>query len=196
MVVFKEGEADKSEYRKYKIKTVREINDFAMMREVLLRRYREKEALPQLIIIDGGRGQLAMGISVLKELEIVGIDIVGLAKKKKNLGELQSYERIYFPGRKNPIMIKPNTAIEFFLSRIRDEAHRFAITYHKYVRGEALVDSILHEISLLGEKGVQALQKYFASIEDMKYASLEDLEKVPGLTSAQAKNVFEFFQQK
>ncbi|HLD74217.1 MAG TPA: excinuclease ABC subunit UvrC [Bdellovibrionota bacterium] len=195
-VVFKEGEAEKSEYRKYKIKTVDQINDFAMMREVLMRRLREKKDLPQLIIIDGGRGQLAIAVSVLKELGVEGVDVVGLAKKKKNKGELQAFERIYSPGRKNPIIIKPNTALEFFLSRIRDEAHRFAITYHKYVRGEALVDSILHEISLLGEKGVQALQKYFASIEDMKYASLEDLEKVPGLTSAQAKNVFEFFQQK
>ncbi len=196
MVVFKEGEADKSEYRKYKIKTVHQINDFAMMREVLLRRYREKEALPQLIIIDGGRGQLAMGVSVLKELQIVGLDIVGLAKKKKNKGELQSYERIYLPGRKNPIMIAPNTAIEFFLSRIRDEAHRFAITYHRHVRGEAQLDSILNEIGGLGEKGRQALQKHFLSIEDMKYASLEELEKVSGITSAQAQSIFNFFQEK
>ncbi|MBI2608503.1 MAG: excinuclease ABC subunit C [Deltaproteobacteria bacterium] len=166
MVVFQDGEALKQEYRKYKIKTVEGIDDFAMMREVLTRRYshslvipahsqghqresrkRSHLVLPDLIIVDGGKGQLGVGVKVLEELHL-HIDIVGLAKKKPPSSSraktrdlvLSSQERIYKPARKNPIMIKPNTSLEHFIARVRDEAHRFAITYHRKLRSKKMFD--------------------------------------------------------
>ncbi len=202
MVVFQDGEAAKDQYRKYKIKRVVGINDFAMMREILQRRYQNKEHLPDFIIIDGGRGHLGVGVQVLKELNL-DLDIVGLAKKKlprhpEPLGEgsnLSSQERIYLPGRKNPIMIKPNTAIEFLLAGIRDEAHRFAITYHKKVRGQSQLGSILDHIPGVGPVIKRELLKHFDSVEDIKYGTVEELSKIPGINSSLAQKILDYFEK-
>jgi excinuclease ABC subunit C len=145
-VTFIEGEEDKSLYRKYKIKTVEGPNDFAMMYEVLSRRFRgkAKDTLPDLLMIDGGKGQLSIALRVLKELEIENMDVIGLAKEKVHAsfkGKLieKKQERVYKPGQKNPIVLKENTPVLHLLQRVRDEAHRFAITYHKKLRAKEFI---------------------------------------------------------
>ncbi|MBI4041334.1 MAG: excinuclease ABC subunit UvrC [Deltaproteobacteria bacterium] len=145
-VTFMEGEPDKNLYRRYQIKTVSGPNDFAMMYEVLSRRFRgkDKDTAPDLLMVDGGKGQLAMALRVLKELEIENLDVCALAKEKAIhafQGELQEKkeERIYLPGQKNPIVLKEKTPETLLLQRIRDEAHRFAITYHRTLRSKAFL---------------------------------------------------------
>ncbi len=145
-VVFIEGERVKEGYRKYKIKTVEGPNDYAMMHEVLSRRFKfkDEDVLPDLLMVDGGRGQLAIAIQVLKELEIEGLDVIGLAKEKtissfqgKMIEKLQ--ERVYLPGQKNPIIFPETSPALHLLQRVRDEAHRFAVTYHKKLRDKAFL---------------------------------------------------------
>ncbi|OGP04372.1 MAG: excinuclease ABC subunit C [Deltaproteobacteria bacterium GWA2_38_16] len=142
-VTFIQGKADKNFYRRYKIKTVEGPNDYAMMNEVLSRRFKNKDedTFPDLLMVDGGRGQLSIALQVLKELEIENIDVIGLAKEKtissfqgKLIEKLQ--ERVYVPGQKNPVIFKENSPALHLLQRLRDEAHRFAITYHKKLRSK------------------------------------------------------------
>ncbi len=142
-VTFIEGESDKNLYRRYKIRTIKGPNDYAMMMEVLSRRVKGKaeDALPDLLMVDGGRGQLSIALQVLKELEVEGVDVMALAKEKtiasfqgKMIEKLQ--ERVYLPGQKNPIVFPENSPVLHLLQRIRDEAHRFAITYHRKIRAK------------------------------------------------------------
>lgn len=147
-VTFIEGKAEKSLYRKYKLKGVQSQNDFAAMKEVLTRRLlrskiqdskKESEEYPDLIIVDGGKGQLSMAMKVLKELDITGLDVVALAKSKSE-GDFQSkdlersQERVYKPGRMNPIVLGNNSRLSYFMQRVRDEAHRFAIQFQRLQR--------------------------------------------------------------
>jgi excinuclease ABC subunit C len=139
-VVFVGGAPDKNLYRRYKIKTVVGSNDFAMMKEVLDRRFaRVEEELPDLVVVDGGKGQLAQAVAILDELNVQGVEVVGLAKARTERGfqeeeVKQSAERIFKPGRKNPILLKPNTGAFRVLTHIRDEAHRFAVSFHRLRR--------------------------------------------------------------
>ncbi|MCM0606659.1 MAG: excinuclease ABC subunit UvrC [Xanthomonadaceae bacterium] len=139
-VVFIDGAPEKNLYRKYKIKTVEGSNDFAMMKEVLGRRFaRADDPFPSLVVVDGGKGQLAQAVAILEELNIQGVPVVGLAKarteKDFQATEVKtSLERVFLPGRKNPVMLLPHTLSCKLLSHVRDEAHRFAITYHRKVR--------------------------------------------------------------
>ncbi|MEK7797385.1 MAG: excinuclease ABC subunit UvrC, partial [Nitrospirota bacterium] len=149
MVVWEAGGAKKGEYRKFRIKTVEGADDFASMREVVLRHYsgvkEDQRPLPDLILIDGGIGQLGAAMDALRELGLARIDIVALAKAK---GEKE--ERIFLPGRKNPVILKPSSPATHLLQRIRDESHRFAITYHRKLRSRALLASKLDEIAGVG----------------------------------------------
>lgn len=138
-VVFTEGAPDKTLYRRYKIKTVEGQNDFAMMREVLERRFSSDEALPDLVVVDGGKGQLSQAVQILKELDLSDIPVVGLAKARTESdfesSEVESsLERIFIPGRKNPVPLHPHMGAYKLLTHIRDEAHRFAINYHRNLR--------------------------------------------------------------
>lgn len=139
-VVFMDGAPEKTLYRRYKIKTVQGQNDFAMMKEVLGRRFSNtEEQLPDLVVVDGGRGQLAQAVDILKELGLESIPTVGLAKARTEsdfqAAEVESsLERIFIPGRKNPIPLLPHMKAYQLLTHIRDEAHRFAITYHRSLR--------------------------------------------------------------
>lgn len=142
-VVFIDGAPDKNLYRKYKIKTVEGSNDFAMMKEVLGRRFaRADDPFPSLVVVDGGKGQLAQAVAILEELNIQGVPVVGLAKarteKDFQATEVKtSLERVFLPGRKNPVNLLPHTMACKLLSHVRDEAHRFAITYHRKVRDKS-----------------------------------------------------------
>jgi excinuclease ABC subunit C len=173
-VVWEEGQARKSDYRKFRIKTVTGANDFASMKEAVARRYGETEnlPLPDLVLIDGGLGQLAAAMDGLKDTGHTDLSIIGLAKAK---GEKE--ERIYLPGRKNPIILKPNSPATHLLQRVRDEAHRFAITYHRKLRGKALVSSKLDQIIGVGEIRRNSLLKKFGSLDKIAAATDEQLRE-------------------
>ncbi len=141
-VVFMDGAPDKNLYRRYKIRTVEGSNDFAMMREVLDRRFSKgEEALPDLVVVDGGKGQLSQAVAILDELSVQGVAVVGLAKARterdfQSTEVKSSDERIFIPGRKNPVALRPNQDAYKLLVHVRDEAHRFAVSYHRHVRSK------------------------------------------------------------
>ncbi len=168
MVVWEDGQMKKADYRRFKIQTVIGANDFASMQEVVARRYGDSEYLarPDLILIDGGLGQLAAAMEGLKQAGHHDQAIMGLAKAR---GEKD--ERIFLPGRKNPILLRPNAPATHLVQRIRDEAHRFAITYHRKLRGKAFSASKLDQIIGIGEVTRIKLLKEFGSLEALIEAS-------------------------
>jgi excinuclease ABC subunit C len=172
MVVWEEGQMKKADYRRFRIQTVTGANDFASMQEVVLRRYRDTENLarPDLVLIDGGLGQLATAMEGLKQAGQPDIAIIGLAKAK---GEKD--ERIFLPGRKNPIILRANSPATHLVQRIRDEAHRFAITFHRKLRSKALLASQLDQIIGIGEIRRASLLRRFKTLEGIVAASDDDL---------------------
>jgi excinuclease ABC subunit C len=176
MVCFKQGEPAKKEYRHYNIKTVEGPNDFASMQEVVYRRYKrlleEEVPLPKLIIVDGGKGQLSSACEALKELNIYGkVPIIGIAKR---------LEEIYFPEDSTPLYIHKKSPTLLLIQRIRDEAHRFAITYHRNKRSKGSIKSELEGIPGIGQKTIFALLKEFKHVKNIIEASQHDIEKVIG----------------
>jgi excinuclease ABC subunit C len=186
-VVFRDGKASKKEYRHYNIKTVEGPDDFASMEEVVFRRYKrlleEEKSLPQLIVIDGGKGQLS---SALKSLDILGlrgkIAIVGIAKR---------LEEIYFPEDPIPLYLDKKSESLKIIQRLRNEAHRFGITFHRNKRSKAAINSELENIDGVGEKTASQLLKSFKSVKRIKEANLDSLTKVVG--ASKAKMVYEAF---
>ena len=172
MVVWERGQMKKSDYRRFKIRTVTGANDFASIQEVVLRRYRDTEDLarPDLILIDGGLGQLAAAMEGLKQAGQPSMAVIGLAKAR---GEKD--ERIFLPGRKNPIMLRSNSPATHLVQRIRDEAHRFALTFHRKLRSKALLTSQLDQIIGVGEIRRASLLRRFKTLEGLAAASDEDL---------------------
>jgi excinuclease ABC subunit C len=199
MVVFDEGEADKNRYRRFRIKTVEGADDFAMMYEVLTRRYRralEEHDLPDLLIVDGGKGQLGVAVEVFRELEITEVDLAGLAKMRTEQDPFAeeveySAERVFLPSRKNPVVLKPNSTALFLLQRVRDEAHRFAITYHRLLRAKERLGSPLDAVPGVGPTRRKALLRHFGSLKRVREASIEELTCVSGITPLIAKAIQE-----
>jgi len=188
MVVWEAGGAKRSEYRKFRIKTVEGANDFASMQEVVWRHYsgvkEDQRPLPDLILIDGGIAQLGAAMDALRELGLSRIDIVALAKAK---GEKE--ERVFLPGRKNPVILKPSSPATHLLQRIRDESHRFAITYHRKLRSRVLLSSKLDDIAGVGPAKRRDLLRYFGSLEALAAASEADLQRVGGVGPRTAKEI-------
>ncbi len=186
MVVFENAKPKKSKYRKFIIKSVEGPDDFASMREVIERRYSKlkenDEPLPDLIMVDGGKGQLSSAVSVLKNLGFINFEIIGLAKR---------LEEIYLPNSPEPQTIPKTSSSLKLLQRIRDEAHRFAITFHRQRRSKRTLTSELLEIKGIGEKIAEKLLKNFKSVNEIKLASLEELEKIIG--KAKAETVYKFY---
>ena len=181
MVCFINGKPAKKEYRHYNIRTVIGPNDFASMHEVVSRRYKklidEEFPLPDLIVIDGGKGQLSAATDALKELGIYGqIPIVGIAKR---------LEELYFPEDPYPLHIDKKSESLMLLQRIRDEAHRFAITHHRQKRSKAAFTSQLESISGIGETTVTKLLQHFRTVQNIREASLEEVSKLVGKDKAQ-----------
>lgn len=174
MVVWEDGQMKKTDYRRFKIATVTGANDFASMQEVVTRRYGGMEDLarPDLILIDGGIGQLAAAMEGLKQAGAQDLPILGLAKAR---GEKE--ERIFLAGRKNPVPLRPQSPATYLLQRIRDEAHRFAITFHRKLRGKALVSSQLDQIIGIGEIRRGKLLRRFGSAEHIAAASDDALRE-------------------
>ena len=202
-VVFIDGKADRSLYRRYRIRGVLQSDDFAMMREVLSRRFRpdSEEDKPDLIVVDGGIGQLNVLTAVLEELSVDGVEAAGLAKsrvaREMESSEIsRSDERVFRPGRKNPISLRQNSAPLLLLVRIRDEAHRFAVTYHKTVRSKVLTTSELDGVPGIGAKRKKLLLSRFGSLRGVKEATLEELCATQGMTESAAKALWEHLQAK
>ncbi|MBC7838997.1 MAG: excinuclease ABC subunit UvrC [Nitrospiraceae bacterium] len=172
MVVWEDGQMKKADYRRFKIQTVTGANDFASMQEVVMRRYRDSENLarPDLILIDGGLGQLAAAMEGLRQVGHQGLAIIGLAKAR---GEKD--ERIFLPGRKNPIVLRANSPATHLVQRIRDEAHRFAITFHRNLRGKALMASSLDQVGGIGEITRTRLLKKYGSLTNVAAATDDEL---------------------
>ncbi len=201
MVFFQDGRPDKERYRHFKIKTVEGADDTGMMYEILLRRYQkaiEKNDLPDLVLLDGGRGQLNVAQEVFKELTVREIDLLSLAKerpvRKRSLSRLRKIEeRIFHPQFKEPIILGRHSSLLHFFDRIRDEAHRFAITHHKKVRSRETVKSELAEIPGIGQVRQKELLKYFGTVEKIREATEEELVKVSKMNRTSARAVYRFF---
>ncbi len=193
MVVFERARPARAAYRKYRIKWAPGRDDYAMLSEVLARRYKKVDAahpLPDLLMVDGGKGQLNVAVAVLKALRLYGsFNLIAIAKKDPERGETE--DKIYKPGRKNPVNLKKDPEVLLFLQRIRDEAHRSVITYHRKRRLMTSRLSVLEEIPGIGERRRTALLKHFGSLKRIKAASIEELAVVPGMTRQAAEAVFE-----
>ncbi|MEW6146283.1 MAG: excinuclease ABC subunit UvrC [Thermodesulfobacteriota bacterium] len=192
LVRFEGGKPARERYRTYRIKTVEGPNDYAMMREVLSRRLTRAEEegwdIPDLILIDGGKGQLNIAHSVIEELGYAGrLDLASIAKGRYE-GEP---DKIYIYGRKNPIVFSRNSQVLFLLMRVRDEAHRFAITFHKKLRGKRAVSSALDDVPGIGAKRKKELIKRFGSLSGIRDASVDDIAAVPGLSRKKAEELKE-----
>lgn len=198
MVVFAKGAPRKSDYRRFKIRSVEWADDYAMLQEVLRRRFHrlatrdEEEAVPtapkadawditpDLVIVDGGKGQLNAALEVMQELGVDHIPVIALAKQK---------EEIFRPGEPEPIVLPRNSQALFLVQRVRDEAHRFALSYHRRLRRKQGVASILEEVPGIGPKRRQALLRTFGSVEGIRQASLEELLAVPSMTRPAAEKL-------
>ncbi|OGW35519.1 MAG: hypothetical protein A2X58_00735 [Nitrospirae bacterium GWC2_56_14] len=248
LVSFENNLPDKRNYKRYKIRTVVGSDDFASMAEVIRRRYtkaKEEGILPDLILIDGGKGQLNAALDVLMELGIIaqpsgssypppqgedqgeggssqgpgspsspnpplGVariighegegfskvpDVLGLAKARSGEeGSIREFERVFLPGVEEPIVLEPTSSITHLVARVRDEAHRFAITYHRKLRDKRAIRSELDDISGIGETRKKALLRHFGSLEKIKQATVEELAAVKGMSKKAAGEVIEFFQ--
>ncbi|MHB8091375.1 MAG: excinuclease ABC subunit UvrC [Syntrophales bacterium] len=233
LVAFTEGVPDKGNYRRFRIRTVSGADDFAMMYEVLSRRYQKKERLPDLIVVDGGKGQLGVAVAAMKDLQIEGVELIGLAKErdeapsgsfryektvappaedlssesgaaggKNDQGRGRSFtpapvkdtpgkseDRVFLPGRKDPVYLSRWPSAFFLLQRIRDEAHRFAITYHRKIRQKGDLQSLLDQIPGIGPARKKALLVYFGDLGKIRQASMEDLIRVKGIGEDVARKI-------
>ena len=189
--MFERGKPAKSEYRKFKIKlpqTTGEPNDFAMMREVITRRLEEAnkgnakfQSMPDLMLIDGGKGQLSSALAAATAAGWSQLPMIGLAKQ---------YELIYKPGETDPLVLPKNSQALHLLQRVRDEVHRVSNTYHRDLRGSHLTRSSLDDIPGIGETRKKELLKRFGSLERVKSASLEELTAAPGMNRKAASSVY------
>jgi len=187
MVLFRDGKPSKREYRHYKIKSVIGANDFASMEEVVYRRYKrlleEKQPLPQLVIVDGGKGQLSSALKALEELNLRGkLAIVGIAKR---------LEEIYVPDDPLPLYIDKKSPSLILAQQLRNEAHRFAITYHRHLRSKGNFESEFQKIPGIGPASVEALLIHFKDANKIKTATIEELEKV--VNKKKAKAIFDYY---
>jgi len=187
MSVFKNGRPSKSDYRHYNIKTVEGPDDFASMEEVIYRRYKrlteEQQPLPQLIVVDGGKGQLSAALTSLEKLNLRGqISIIGIAKK---------LEEIYYPGDSLPMYLDKKGETLKIIQQMRDEVHRFGITHHRNKRSKGVIKTELSEIKGIGDATAQLLLRHFRSVKKIREATFEEIESIVG--NAKAKIVKEYF---
>lgn len=186
MVVFRNGSISKKDYRKYKIVSAEgKPDDFKSMQEVVYRRYKDYEDLPSLVVIDGGKGQLSSALEVLHGLGLDDLHVVGLAKRE---------EEIFKPHQSESILLDRDSAALHLIQRIRDEAHRFAITYHRKLRGKRNLVSVLDHVEGIGPKRRQELWKAFKTLDAMRAASVEELAQVESMNHAVAQTLYDFFR--
>ena len=195
LVSFTKGEPDKNNFRHYKIRTIEGPDDYAMMKEVIRRRLRrgiDEDTLPDLFVVDGGRGQLSMALAVADEFSITDrLDWLGIAKEKKGEGE-----KLYKPGRKNPIFLQPHNPVLLYLMRIRDESHRYGVTFHRKLRNKATLFSELDTIPGIGKEKKRNLLKHMGSLKRIKTATIDELREVKGIGQELAKQINSHFHSK
>jgi len=192
MVVFTDGRPDKSQYRRFKIRTeLDEANDFVSMQEVLGRRYAPERmaderfgSRPDLLVVDGGKPQLTAAMTQLAELGL-DIPVCGLAK---------SDEEVFVPWDDTPVVLPTGSASLYLIKQVRDESHRFAITYHRELRDKAMTRSVLDDVEGVGPKRKKALLRHFGSLKRMREATVEEIAEVPGVPDDVARNVWETLQ--
>lgn len=186
MVVFRNGSISKKDYRKYKIISAEgKPDDFKSMQEVVYRRYKDYEDLPSLVVIDGGKGQLSSALEVIRGLGLADLPVVGLAKRE---------EEIFKPHTSESILLDRDSAALHLIQRIRDEAHRFAITFHRKLRGKRNLVSVLDHVEGIGPKRRQELWKAFKTLDAMRAASVENLAAVEGMNRSAAQTLYDFFR--
>ena len=192
MVVYEKGRPKRADYRKFRIKSVQGPNDYASMEEVLGRRFQRGiqedsgfERLPDLIMMDGGRGQVNVALEVLDRLGL-SVPVCGMVKDDKHRTRGLYYQNVEIPIDRNSEGFK-------LITRIQDEAHRFAIEYHRLLRSKGQVHSILDDIPGIGPSRRKALMRHFQSLEDVRNASEEELSKIPSMNARAARQVYEFF---
>jgi len=198
-VSFRDGAADKKGYRHYRIREVEGQDDFAMLREVFSRRFRDetiaKEGLPDLVVVDGGIGQLNATQEIIAGLGLTGrFDLISLAKSRtardgKSTDISKSDERVFLPGRRNPVVLRQNSPALLLLAAIRDEAHRFAIEYHRTLRSKGGITSGIEQIPGIGIKRRTALLRHFGSLQRLKEAGVDEIAGVEGMNRAAAEKV-------
>jgi excinuclease ABC subunit C len=188
LVFFEDGRAKKSQYRRFKIKTVEGQDDFAMMGEVVKRYFTrltgEKKEFPHLVLVDGGKGQLSATLETLNALGIKNQNVIALAKR---------LDEVFLPGKSESLMIPKGSASLKLLQRIRNEAHRFAIEYHRKLRKKRTIRSELDQIPGIGPARRKILLKHFGSVERIKQAGLEELLEIEGISKRVAENIFSYF---
>jgi len=194
MVVFEDGVARKGHYRKFTVRTVEGQDDFASMREVISRRFSRLAAdpaskdwnesfaaTPNLVVVDGGKGQLSAALAAMHELDLPRVAVIALAKR---------IEEVFVPGRPAPIVLSPHSPGLQLLQRIRDEAHRFAISFHRQRRDAASRESMFDQLEGVGPSRRRALLQHFGSAERVLEASEEELEGAPGLPAKTARSIY------
>jgi len=192
LVAFIGGVPDKSRYRRFKIREVEGQDDYAMLREVVARHYgKEGQELPDLLVVDGGRGQLNVVTQTLKEIGLAKIRVVGLAKAAEQDGR-PVRDRLFLPGRKNPLFPPANAPGWLLLLRLRDETHRFAITYHRKRARKEMLASVLDAAPGIGPVRKRRLLEHFPNIESIKSASATELAALPGFNQKVAESLKEW----
>jgi len=201
MVVFEDGRPSKSQYRRFKIQGAEKNDDFANMAQMLRRRLRylapdasesatgqEKKFArrPSLLLLDGGRGQLSAAVDVLRELDLVALPVAALAKQ---------FEELYLPDEPEPVFLARNSPALHLVQRLRDEAHRFAVTYHRSLRGKGQIASALDELRGVGPARKKTLIEAFGSTSAVRRASVEQLQTVPGISPALARSIYDSLQE-
>jgi excinuclease ABC subunit C len=197
LVAFTDGEKDSKRTRLFKIKTTLKGNDYGTMREVLTRhltRSKQADDLPDLIILDGGKGHLNVGLEVFKELDIASVDLIALAKEKGRHDKGMTAERVFLPEHHDPIHLNRRSSLLFLLQKVRDEAHRKAIVFHRQRRQRRTLTSLLDTISGIGPIKRTRLLRHFGSVEKIKYASSEELKQIKGITQKDINTLIQFFK--
>ena len=199
LVVFTDGLKDRKRYRTYRLKIGTKPDDYAAMQEVLWRRYKrakEENDMPDLVIVDGGRGQLNVALRVFEELNVTGVDVIALAKEQGRHDKGMTGEQVFLPDQKEPVMLKKNSHVLFLLQKIRDEAHRVAISFHRKRRSKQTLRSALDDIPGIGPVKRKALLTHFGSLKKVELAGLEELQQVKGISAANIAALQAFFQGK
>ena len=195
LVAFTDGLKDSKRYRKYKIRTVDTSDDYAAMREAMERRYKrakEENDLPDLLIVDGGKGHLNAALKVMSDLNIISVDIISLAKEEGRHDKGMTAEQVFLPNHKDPLLLKRTSPILFLLQQIRDEAHRTALTYHRKLRSKKNLRSSIDDIPGIGPVKRKGILTHFGSVKKLLEATSDDLLKIPSLNQRDRQALIEF----
>lgn len=195
LVAFYEGAKDTNRYRKFKIRSTTGSDDYAAMREALERRYRrarDENDLPDLLVVDGGKGHLNVALKVLADLNIITMDVIGLAKEKGRHDRGATAEQVFLPNIKDPILLKKTSPVLFLLQQIRDEAHRTAISYHRKLHKMKNLRSSIDDIPGIGPVKRQILLRHFGSLKKLLDANEDSLKQIPGISNNNVKEILAF----